>query len=41
VPFQKVLTGLQAENHQRLQERERELKEMNRMMEIMKVKRAA
>ncbi|CAL8390474.1 unnamed protein product [Boreogadus saida] len=32
----RVLTGLQAENHQRLQERERELKEMTRMMEIMK-----
>ncbi|XP_030209480.1 uncharacterized protein trim25l [Gadus morhua] len=36
VEKQKVLTGLQAENHQRLQERERELKEMTRMMEIMK-----
>ncbi|KAJ3584812.1 hypothetical protein NHX12_015307 [Muraenolepis orangiensis] len=33
---QKVLSGLQSENQQRLQERERELKEMTRMMEIMK-----
>ena len=37
-PVQKELSGVQTENHQRLKEREAELKEMKKTVEAMKVR---
>lgn len=39
VPLQKVLSDLQAENQQRLKEREQELKNLKKVMEVTKVSR--
>lgn len=35
--MQKVLSEMQAENQQRLKDREQELKDLKKMMELMKV----
>lgn len=37
LPLQKALSEMQAENQQRLKDREQELKDLKKMMDVMKV----